>query len=137
MSVAKVDMDVGLLSEEDRASAGAMAVSMWGEDAGRTTSGWMWQESHPSGVDEVSMKWCGRGGRGGGVEEMGPSHPDDVGSEAEWSGPNTGTGSRAGVDGARIRETRAEHARTSGRAQPLRRPSATLSVLIMILYKKN
>ena len=28
--VAKVDLDVGLLSEEQRASVGVMAASMWG-----------------------------------------------------------------------------------------------------------
>ena len=114
LSVAKVDLDVGLLSEEDRASVGAMAASMWEEDVGRTTSGWKRQGSHPSGVDEVSMKWCGRGGRGGGVEEMGPSHLGGMGSGVEGSGPNVRVGSRADAGNARIRVTRAEQAR-SGR----------------------
>ena len=56
MSVAKVDMDVGLLSEEDRASAGAMAVSMWEGGAGRAALVCKRRGSHPSGVEEVWRK---------------------------------------------------------------------------------
>jgi hypothetical protein len=36
----KSDLDVGLLSEEERASAGAMVVSMWGGGAGRVAPVW-------------------------------------------------------------------------------------------------
>jgi hypothetical protein len=34
LSVAKVDLGLGLLSEKERASMGAMAVSMWGGGVG-------------------------------------------------------------------------------------------------------
>ena len=58
LSVAKVDLDVGLLSEEERASAGAMAVLMWGGDIGLTVLVWKRWGSHPSGVEEVRAKRC-------------------------------------------------------------------------------
>ena len=64
-----VDLDVGLLSEEERANAGAMAVLMWGGDIGLTVLVWKRWGSHPSGVEEVRAKRCGRGRRGTGVEE--------------------------------------------------------------------
>jgi hypothetical protein len=55
LSVAKVDLHVGLLSEQERASAGAMSSSMWVGGAGRRSAG----------VEETgeSSKWCERGGR--------------------------------------------------------------------------
>ena len=53
LSVVKADLDVGLLSEEERACVGAMAASMWGEGAGRTTLVWKRRGSHPSGMEEV------------------------------------------------------------------------------------
>ena len=62
--VVKLDLDVGLLSEEERASAGAMTTSMWGGGTGRTAP--VWRESHPS--DETgcgrggARRWCGRDG---------------------------------------------------------------------------
>ena len=81
LSVAKLDLDVGLLSEEERASAGAMTASMWGAGTG-----------HAAGVEEAGAKRCVRGGRGASVEETGPSHPDGVCSGAEGSGLNVGAG---------------------------------------------
>jgi hypothetical protein len=80
-SIAKVDL-VGLLSEEERASAGAMAASMWRGGAGRATPVWNRRESHPSGVEEAGAKRCGRGGRGASVKETRLSHPGGVGSGA-------------------------------------------------------
>jgi hypothetical protein len=38
LSVTKVDLDVGLLSDEERASAGAMTTSMWGGGVGHAAS---------------------------------------------------------------------------------------------------
>ena len=35
LSVAKIDLDVGLLSEKERASMGAIAASIWEGGAGR------------------------------------------------------------------------------------------------------
>jgi len=64
LSVAKVDIDVGLLSEEERASAGVMAASMWGRGASHTVPVWKTRGSQPSGVEEVGAKRCGRGGQG-------------------------------------------------------------------------
>ena len=67
LSVVKVDLDVGLLSEEERASAGAMATSMW---IGRASPVWKRRGNHPSGMEETDTKQCERGGRGAGVKEM-------------------------------------------------------------------
>jgi hypothetical protein len=50
LSIAKIDMDVGLLSKEERASAGAMAASMRGGGAGCAAPVWKRRGSHPSGV---------------------------------------------------------------------------------------
>jgi hypothetical protein len=127
LSVAKVDLNVGLLSEEEGASAGAMAASMWGGGVGRVAPVWKRRGSHPSGVEEVGAKRCGRGGRGIGVEETGPSHRCDMGSGAKGSGPNAGAGSGVSMSGARIQETRVEQAWASGHTQ---RPGASLSVPI-------
>ena len=73
LSVSKVNLNVGLLSGEERGSVGAMAASMWRGDAGRAASVWKRRGSHPSGVEEVGAKRCERGGRGVGVEETGPN----------------------------------------------------------------
>ena len=82
-----------------------------GEEAqGRVVPVWKRRGSHPSGMEEVGAKRCGRDGRGAGVEETGLSHPGGVCSGAEGSGPNT--------SGAQIRETRPEQARASGCVQP-------------------
>jgi hypothetical protein len=81
LSVAKVDLDVGLLSEEERASVGAMAALMWGGVIGHMMLVWK------------------RGRRGASVEETGPNHPGGMGSRAEGSGSNTGVGSGAGAGG--------------------------------------
>jgi hypothetical protein len=89
-----------LLSEEERASAGAMVALMWAGGAGRIALVWKRWGSHPSSVEEVGAKQCRRGERGAGVEETGPSHPSGVGNGAEGSGPNAGAGSEAGVGGA-------------------------------------
>jgi hypothetical protein len=124
LSVAKVDLNVGLLSEEEGASAGAMTASMWGGDVGRVAPVWKRLGSHPSGMEEVGAKQCGRDGRGIGVEETGPSHPCNMGSGAKGSGPNAGARSGVGMSGARIRETRVEQAWASGLAQC---PGASLS----------
>jgi hypothetical protein len=40
LSISKVDLDVGLLSEKERASLGAMTVSMWGGGTGRAVPVW-------------------------------------------------------------------------------------------------
>jgi hypothetical protein len=40
LSIAKVDLDVGLLSEEERPSLGAMVVLMWGGGAGHAVQVW-------------------------------------------------------------------------------------------------
>jgi hypothetical protein len=85
---------------------------------------WKRQGSHPSGMEEVGAKQCGRDGRGIGVEETGPSHPCNMGSGAKGSGPNAGARSGVGMSGARIRETRVEQAWASGLAQC---PGASLS----------
>jgi hypothetical protein len=61
LNIAKIDLDVGLLSEEERASVGSMAASIWGGGAGYTTPVWKRQGSHPSGVEEAGAKRCGRG----------------------------------------------------------------------------
>jgi hypothetical protein len=45
LSVAKVDLDVGLLSEEERASAGAMVASLWKK-----------RGSYMSGVEEAGIR---------------------------------------------------------------------------------
>ena len=103
-SVAKVDLDVGLLSEE--------CGSHSGFDVGRrhrscsTGVGEAGESSER--VEEVGAKRCGRGERGAGVDEMGPSHLDGMGSGAEGSGLNASAGSEAGAGGVRIQETRAE-----------------------------
>ena len=102
LSVSKVNLDVGLLSGEERGSVGAMAASMWGGGAGRVAPVWKGQGSHPSGAEDVGAKWCGRGERGADVEETGPSHPGGVGSGVEGNGPNAGVGSEVGTNGARI-----------------------------------
>jgi hypothetical protein len=78
LSVVKVDLDVALLSEKERASAGAMAASMWGGGASRATPMWKRHGSHRSDVEEVGAKWCGRDGQDAGVEEMRLSHPDGM-----------------------------------------------------------
>ena len=62
LSVAKVDIDVGLLSEEERASAGVMAASMWGRGASHTSPVWKTR-----GVIRAAWKWWVRSG----VEEAG------------------------------------------------------------------
>ena len=97
LNVAKIDLDVGLLSEEERASTGAMAASMWGGGAGRAAPVWKRRGSQLSGVEEVGAKRCGRGA---GVEVTGLSHLGDMGSGAKGSGPNMGTRSGAGAGGA-------------------------------------
>ena len=56
LSVAKVDLDVGLLSDEEGASTGAMAALMWGRDAGCTAPAWKRWGSHPSDVKEAGVK---------------------------------------------------------------------------------
>ena len=61
LSVSKVNLDVGLLSGEERGSVGAMAASMWGGGAGHAASVWKRRGSHPSGLEEVGVKQCGRG----------------------------------------------------------------------------
>jgi hypothetical protein len=114
LRIAKVDL-VGLLSEEERASAGAMAASMWRGGVGRAAPVWNRRESHPSGVEEAGVKRCGRDERGAGVEETRLSHPGGVGSGAvlTWArkqnwrgrpanpkdqdGASTGVGTRATV----------------------------------------
>jgi hypothetical protein len=61
LRVAEVDMDVGLLSEEERASAGAMAASMSGGDVDRAAPLWKrwgvigaaWKRSAQSSVVEA------------------------------------------------------------------------------------
>jgi hypothetical protein len=90
LSVAKVDLNVELLSEEEKASAGAMAASMWGGGTSHAAPVGKRRGSHPSGVEEVGAKLCGRGGRGVGVEETRLSHLGGVGSRVEGSGPNAG-----------------------------------------------
>jgi hypothetical protein len=62
LSVAKVDLDIELLSEEERASVRAMAASMWGGGTGRAMRVWKRRGSHSSGVQEAGAKQCGRGG---------------------------------------------------------------------------
>ena len=57
--------------------------------------------SHPSGVEAVGTKRCGRGGQDVGVKETEPSHSDNVGSGVEWSGANTGEGKRPSASLAR------------------------------------
>jgi hypothetical protein len=105
---------------------GAMAASMWGGGAGRAVLVWKRRGSHPSGVEEAGIKRCGRGGRGAGVKDTGPSHPGNMGSGVEGSGPNTSVGSGAGASSTRIRETRTKQVRASGHAQPSEHPSASL-----------
>jgi hypothetical protein len=80
-------MDVGLLSEKERASAGAMTASIWGGGTGSAAPVWKRRGSHPSSVEEMGAKRCGRGRRGVGVEETGPSHQGIVGSGAKGSDP--------------------------------------------------
>jgi hypothetical protein len=116
LSVAKVYLDVGLLSKEERASAGAMVASMWGGGASHAAPVWKRWGSHPSGEEEVGTKRCGRSGRGAGVEETGPSHASGVGCGAEGSSPNEGVGCGGGADGVRIRETKTEQTWLSGHA---------------------
>jgi hypothetical protein len=107
LRIAKVDLNVWLSSDEERASAGAMTASMWGGGACLTTPVWKrWAEK--------SSKQRGRGGHEAVWKTRGLSHPDDMGSGAEGSSLNAGTGSRVGVGDARIRETRTEKARVSG-----------------------
>ena len=62
LSVAKVDLDVRLLSEEERANVGAMVAAMWGGGAGCAAPVWKRRGSHPSGV----KRWARSG-----VEEAG------------------------------------------------------------------
>jgi hypothetical protein len=139
LSVAKVDLDVELLNEEERASVGAMAALMWGGDTGRAMPVWKRRGSHSSGVEEAGAKWCGRGRRGASVEEAGEvlvwkrRGRVSVGSRAEGSGLNTGTRCGAGAGGARIREMWMEQARVTGRAQPPKHPGASLSAMFRYL----
>jgi hypothetical protein len=123
--------NVGLLSEEEIASAGAMAVSMWEGGVGCTLV-WKRRGIHPSGVEEVGAKLCERGGRDAGVQEMGPSYPDDMGSGAEGSDPKADTGCEAGVGSARILKTRTEQTGAYGHVQLSTRPSTGLSVFLIM-----
>ena len=84
---------------------------------------------HSAGVEEVgeSSERRGRGGHKAVWKRRGLSHPDGMGSGAKGSSPNVGTRSGASTGGARIRETRAEQARASERAQPSGHPGASLS----------
>jgi hypothetical protein len=61
----KVDLDMGLLSGEERASAIAIVASMWGGGAGRVAPVWKRRRSHPSGVEEARREavWKRRAGR--------------------------------------------------------------------------
>jgi hypothetical protein len=79
-------------------------------------------------VEEVDAKLCGRGGRDAGVQEMGLSHLDDVGREAEGSDPNT----KAGAGSVRFLKTRAEQAGLYGRVQLSIRLSTGLSVFLIM-----
>jgi hypothetical protein len=54
LSVAKVDLDVGLLSKEERASAGAMTMSIWGGGVGREAP--VWKRRARSDVEEVARR---------------------------------------------------------------------------------
>jgi hypothetical protein len=63
LSVAKVDLDVGLLSEEERASVGAMAALMWGGVIGHMMLVWKRRGSHLSVMEEAgeALVWKRRG----------------------------------------------------------------------------
>jgi hypothetical protein len=115
LSIAKVDLDVGLLSEEERASLGAMAVSMWGGGAGRAVP--VWKRHRIIWAAWKRRAWSN-------VEEAGEALAERKGAGPIWRWKRSWHG------GTWIRVTMAEQARMFGHVQPSNHLGASLALNI-------
>jgi hypothetical protein len=127
LSVAKVYVDIGLLSEKERASAEAMVAAMWGGGAGRAAPVWKRRGSHPSSMEEVGTKRCGRE-----AGEVPVWKKQGQVIRAAWATEQKGAVQTRAREAEVVHESeRPGRSRcgASGRAQPSGRSDASLSVV--------